>query len=254
MICGIFIASERTGGTMLRGIYQNSSSMLLLESRVDNTANNLANANTPGYKKRDVFFQQLIVAEQSVERNNIDVTLPGGKVATYIDASNGIMNKTGNPLDMAISGKGYFAVETPQGIAYTRDGRFSINDTGQLVNQNGYLVIGDGGPIEIQGNSLEISKTGDIIVDGNVVNRLTVRDFDANAAKMFDNFFVPDEEISQPELSEYAVVQGFIEESNVNPVKEMAELIVAQRHFEMNYKLIRAQDDTLDKAVNQVGK
>jgi len=239
---------------MIRGIFQNTSSMLLLESRVDNIANNIANVNTPGYKKREVFFEQLIAAEHTLEKDLMKVQLPDGYIATYTDTGDGRMNKTDNPLDIAISGDGYFTVQTPEGQAYTRDGKFTLDQNGLLVTQQGHLVTGEGGPIEIKGSKVEIGSAGEIIVDGVIVNRFAIQNFDINNAEMRNNLYITNETPQQVASGEFSVMQGYIEESNVEIVKEMTELIAAQRHYEVNSRLIRAQDDTLSKTVNQVGK
>lgn len=239
---------------MIRGIYQNSSAMQLLENKVDVIANNLANTSTAGYKRRDVSFQQMIEAEQALDRNMLKVKLPDGFTPTYTDNSDGRLKQTGNPLDIALSGKGFFQVQTDNGLAYTRDGNFKINSEGQMVTPDGYKVMGNSGPIEINGSKVDVDQSGQISVDGKIVNQFLFKDINIdNSIVMKDNLykqkangFLKD---AQPTVN-----QGFVEESNVNNVKEMVELISAQRLYEANQKLIKAQDDTLNKAVNQIAR
>mgnify|MGYP006277914041 CR=1 FL=1 len=238
---------------MLRGIYQNSSAMQLLESKMDNTANNIANVNTSGYRKRGVFFQQLVEAEQAVERNLIDVKLPAGKVATYIDNTDGKFEQTGNPLDVAIKGDGFFTVQTSRGQGFTRAGEFKINSEGMLVTSDGDLVMGEGGPIELTGNNFQVDQAGNIAIDSVNVNKLLIQKFDINDVKTDGNLFYPQGNIEAVSESDYKVSQGFVEHSNVDIVKEMVSMITTQRNYGNNQRLIRSYDESLKK-VNMVGK
>ncbi len=239
---------------MIRGIYQNSSAMQLLENKVDVIANNLANTSTAGYKRRDVSFQQMIEAEQALDRNMLKVNLPDGFTPTYTDNSDGRLRQTGNPLDIALSGKGFFKVKTDNGFAYTRDGNFRINNEGQLVTPDGYKVMGNSGPIEIHGSKIAVDQSGQISVDGNIVNRFLFKNINIDDSIVMQDNLYKQKTTGYLEDAEPVVNQGFIEESNVNNVKEMVELISAQRLYEANQKLIKAQDDTLNKAVNQIAR
>ncbi len=239
---------------MIRGIYQNSSAMQLLENKVDVIANNLANISTAGYKRRDVSFQQMIEAEQALDRNMLKVKLPDGFTPTYTDNSDGRLKQTGNPLDIALSGKGFFQVKTDNGLAYTRDGNFKINSEGQMVTPDGYKVMGNSGPIEINGSKIDVDQSGQISVDGKVVNQFLFKNINIdNSIIMKDNLY-KQKTTGYLEDAKPRVSQGFVEESNVNNVKEMVEMISAQRLYEANQKLIKAQDDTLNKAVNQIAR
>ncbi len=262
---------------MVRGLYQNSASMQLLIDRMDVTANNMANANTNGYKRQGVFFRQLIGAEQALERNQMTLkqirnhpftwqnsdccTKRGqlrklqGDISTYTDYSEGPIEQTGNPLDVAISGKGFFAVQTPDGIGYTRDGQFKIDQDGNLVTSEGYMVQGESGPIQITGGSVFINEEGEFGQDGVVVNKLMIRDFPEDTLMHIRGgvMFPQGENVSASE-TDVRVLQGHLEDSNVVVVKEMVEMIAVQRHFQANQKVISATDSTLQKTANDIGK
>lgn len=239
---------------MIRGIYQNAAAMQLLQDSSDVTANNMANVNTAGFKKKNVFFQQLISAEEALRRNQLDYKLPDGKTPTYTDFSNGKLEKTENPLDLAIQGQGFYRVQTPEGQFFTRAASFSLDGQGNLVTPQGYQVLGEAGPIQITGEKVEVNSDGAIIVDGVFVNQLQLTNFDTNlATKMNDNLYSLPEGIEQTEANA-EVLQGFVERSNVSVVHEMVSLIRTQRHYEANQKLITAQDETLRKTVNEIGK
>ncbi len=238
---------------MLRGIYQNAASMQLLEEQVDVIANNMANVDTAGFKKRGVFFQQLITAEEALERNQQDVTLPTGRVATYTDTSDGKIIKTGNPLDIALSGDGWFTLQTASGTAYTRSGEFAINQNGMLVTPQGDFVLGEGGPIQVS-NSFSVNEAGGISDSNVLVNSFMLQSFpDGTNFKMQNNYFVPPAD-AQATTANAQVMQGYIESSNVEIVKEMVSLIRAHRHYDTNQKLITSQDETLRKTVNEIGR
>ena len=270
---------------MVEGLYKNSASMQLLIDKMNAIGNNLANATTTGYQRKSVFFRQLIEEEQALERNEIGLRhlhneprtynehqvnphvhtsccRPRGaqrhlqgEIATFTDYTSGGMRQTGNALDVALNGEGYFTVLTPDGLAYTRDGQFTLDAEGNLVTSAGYYVQGEGGPIQITGEHVEIAPKGEIVVDGQVVNQLMVRRFEPDALlRVQEAMYRPQSSTGGEAVEAPEVMQGFLELSNVNVVREMVDMIAAQRHYEANAKVIRAQDETLQKSVTNVGK
>lgn len=283
---------------MVRGIYQNSASMQILNDKLDVVANNLANASTAGFKRKGLFSQQLIGAEQSLERNQIKVKMPFAGVlnyadynpesslsfrrfptsssstysywgsfkaplvseafrdiSTYTEYSPGPIKETGNPLDFAIDGKGFFTINTPEGVGFTRAGQFNLNDNGLLVDKNGNTVEGEFGPIILDSHNFEVSEEGQIIIDNRVVNNMLI--VDLNESEVFqirDGIFFPLSENAIEGNSDSRVRQGYLEDSNVNIVREMVELIKINRHFEANNKAVRTQDDALSKTVNDIAR
>ncbi|MCD4830117.1 MAG: flagellar basal-body rod protein FlgF [Candidatus Cloacimonetes bacterium] len=270
---------------MVEGLYKNSASMQLLIDKMSAIGNNLANVSTNGYQRKGVFFRQLVAEEQALERNQIGLRnlhtenltynphrfsphvhtsccrprgmqrRLDGEIATFTDYSPGGMRQTGNPLDVALNGEGFFTVLTPDGVAYTRDGQFSLDATGNLVTSAGFFVQGEGGPVQITGGQVEIAPMGEIIVDNEVVNRLMIRNFDTEGlARVKDALYRPLHQSGGEPVESPGVMQGYLELSNVNIVREMVDMIAVQRHYDANGKVIRAHDETLRKSVNNVGK
>jgi len=268
---------------MVRGLYTNSASMQLLIDKMDAVGNNIANVSTNGYRRKGVFLRQLIGAEQALERNNLELreradeplirNTPDahvhalccaprggqmhltGEIATYTDYTPAGLHETGNPLDIALGGDGFFSIATANGTAYTRDGQFSLDSNGYLVDSHGRYVQGEGGPIQITGGSVEIGEEGEVIVDNEVVTRLSIRTFNTDdLVRVEDSLFVPADGAAGTEVEHPIVKQGYLELSNVNIVNEMVDMISVQRHYEANAKVIRAQDETLQKAVNEIAK
>lgn len=190
---------------------------------------------------------------------NVIGTTSGGvrfdKIA--VDYTSGITSETGSKLDFAIQGDGFFKVQTPNGVAYTRDGSFTIDANGQLVTKEGYEVLGQNGPIVLGQNSFMVDENGDIIIEGQVENSLDIVNIDNKEylRKQGNNLYTILENI-QPEESPFTghLLQGYLETSNVNTIKEMVNMITAQRSYESNQKVIHAQDQLLEKVVNELGR
>jgi flagellar basal-body rod protein FlgF len=244
---------------LIRGIYTAGSGMLAETTRADTVANNLANGNTTGYKKDIAISKDF--ASLLIRRINDGKEVPAiGTlgIGTMIDEiatihTGGAMNPSGNSLDFAIEGKGYFVVETPAGERFTRNGAFSRNGQGQLVTGEGQRVMGQNGAITIPDGTLTVEESGRITVDGVEVGQMRVVEF-ANERELLKEgnslFRAPD----NGQQATGKVVQGFLERSNVNIVAEMVNMISGYRAYEVNAKTVQAHDQLLDKAVNEVGK
>ena len=243
---------------MIRGLYYSSSAMQYLDEKLDVVANNLANVETTGFKKSGVLFNQHMVAEQAKIRDQITIDpLPKGEIRTYIDTAQGGIRQTGNPLNFAIDGDAYFTIQTPDGIAFTRDGNFSHDDEGYITTMDGYPVIGEyNGPIRLFGADFSVSDSGDIVIDNHVVNRFLMHNFDINdvVPKGQNLYFAKNwQEIDFIEPDAF-IRQGYLETSNVNIVKEMISMIAINRQYQANEKAIRTNDEALNKAVNNIGR
>ncbi|BBB91537.1 MAG TPA: flagellar basal-body rod protein FlgF [Methylomusa anaerophila] len=251
---------------MIRGIYTSASGMMAETVRTDTISNNLANGNTAGYKK-DVAINKdfASILTMRIENEESDPNIGGMGVGVVTDKivtvhNPGSIQPTGNTFDLAINGKGYFAVETPAGIRYTRNGSFTRSNRGELVTMDGYRVLGQNGPVQINTGDQNVSKisvdgTGRISVDGAEVDRLRLVDFadDQQLGKEGASLF-----LAGPNAVEQAatgqVSQGYLESSNVNPISEMVNLISAYRAYEINAKTVQAHDQLMDKAVNDVAR
>ena len=196
------------------------------QSQLDIISNNLANSNTPGYKK-DVLSFSTVLGEVS-----------------RIDMSQGPLQQTGSNLDVALSGSGFLSVQSPQGTLYTRAGDLAVNSSKQLVTQNGYPVLGqNGSPITVTtANGLRITDGGQLFdATNNSVGQLQLVNFPTGSLKKVGGgYFQPTDPTVQPgQATACTVHQGALEEANVNSVKEMALLIEATREFESNQKTLK---------------
>lgn len=239
---------------MNSGMYAALSGNVASLQRLDTLSNNLANINTPGFKRDNMAFEALVAAASSAQQGNEGPVLSGTLFTT--DFSAGPVKQTGNVFDIAIDGDGFFAVETPDGPAYTRQGNFRLNGEGRLVTVDGYSVLAGGAPVDIVGGNVDINEKGEILVDGGQVGTLDVVDFPKPYAlqKKGSALFTPTAGAT-PGPSEKALVrQGHLEDSNVNSVLEMARLIETTRYFESCQKAIRSYDEMAAKAANDLGK
>lgn len=260
---------------MIRGIYTSASGMLADQKRLDVIANNLANASTTGFK-RDTTVSQAFPDFLINRINDRDVlgnpTLPTPignlGIGTYVAytatrLTTGSLRPTGNPLDVAIAGDGFFSVNTPNGVRYTRQGRFVQNADGTLVTPEGFAVLVDGEPVKAAPGSLTITNEGDVVSGGAVLGRLSIvtsRDLGAmrkegnglwaQAGAGQDSALVTPGEAN----GSYQLKVGFLEASNVEAVSEMVEMMTIMRSFEANQKAMQAQDETLGKGVSEVGR
>lgn len=224
---------------MILGMTSAVQAGLRQQHKFEITSNHLANVNTTGFKGEILSFDDMFRATLTT------------------DFTQGDIQVTDNRLDVALADEGFFKVETPLGIRYTRDGAFTVDMEGQLVNQRGDVVQGEGGPIVIQGREVNITGEGDVQVDGEIVGRIAVVTFDdpENLRKEGANLFVHTAEapgeVPPPSVS---VVQGALEKPNVNVVSEMTDMIETHRLFEAYTKLIQAIDETDTRAVTEVGR
>lgn len=279
---------------MLRGLYTAASGMITEQIRTDTIANNLANVNTNGYKKDELIseeFESVLlhrINDGETPQNNISalqnidtarnyllrgtVAADGGSGAPAIGTlgrgakvaevavirDQGALENTGNKLDLAITGDGYFAINTPQGVRYTRDGNFYRSAAGQLVTANNQAVLNTtGGVINIPPDTADINigTDGTVNAGGQNLGQIELAGFaDRGALLKEGNDLYRPQNGAQPQRAAGSVQQGWLERSNVNVAKEMVELINNYRTYEADSKALVTQDSLLDKAVNDVGR
>lgn len=229
----------------------------VLQRRMDMTANNLANVTTTGFKADELVLGEADDTKARVDDDPHDVRFVRD-LTTMHDLSQGAITNTGNPLDVAIQGDDYFMVQGPNGVAYTRDGAFSISADGHLVTSDGYQVLGQGGgPLVFdtsQGGSPEISRDGAISLNGVEVGRLGIASFANPQAltKYGQNLWSANGQASHD--FEGVVIQGAIETSNVNPVLELTQLIAISRAYESAAKIVSNTDDLRQRALQRLGQ
>lgn len=252
---------------MLNGLYVAASGMLQMEKKLDILSNNLSNINTVGYKmdtptfenylRKEKTYPQDIIRESKYNRT-INAVSRLSQVLT--DFSSGNIRQTGEPFDLALSNPdAFFAVDTPFGIKFTKAGNFKIDNDGYLVTQEGFRVLSrnveNNEGIRIPNGDVSILGNGQITVNGVVVDNLYIVEFEdkSKLQKTGNNLFTAINML--PEESENpGLMQGYLEGSNINPVREMVNMISTHRAFETYQRVIRTMDTLNEKAANELGK
>ena len=258
---------------MVRALYSAWTGMYNEQKRMDVVSNNMANADTTGYKKMGTtsqsFDEALAVSihdrDTRYSRRSIGTLNGGVKIGeTYTDYSQGSLKATDATYDIALGGSGFFTINTTDksGVThtrYTRDGSFTVTKDGYLVTKDGDSVMGtDGKPIQIPGAQtakVSIDEAGNIYADDTYVNQLAIVDFaDYDTVVMYGESMWETTNATQLTASNATVHQGYLEASNVNVVDEMVDMITVSRAYETNQKMIQTIDQVLDKAANEVGR
>jgi flagellar basal-body rod protein FlgF len=241
---------------MIKGIYTSASGMLPRILKQEVAANNIANVNSTGYKKDSVFMQVL----DDATKDNITKDAPWETPMVddlYTDFTQGPVERTDNDRDFAIEGNGFFAVDTDKGIRYTRSGNFSISSQGIVTDALGNPVQSDSGPIAVATGDLTIGTDGSISAAGTSLGKLQIADFDTpyKLKKVENGYYAPaDDTITPKQAVNYQIRQGYLEKSNVNVVETMVDMLTSFRAYEAGQKAIQSQDETLEKAVTELGR
>jgi flagellar basal-body rod protein FlgG len=237
-----------------RGLYIAASGMLAEQVRQDQIANDLANASTPGYKPdraaQSVFGALLLQNRQTGAQ--VGPLYLGARIAELrTDLTQGPLQQTDNPLDVAVHGDGFFCVQTPDGTRYTRNGQLALDAQGRLVTTAGQLLLGtDGQPITVgRADGMSIAQDGTVRSGTKVVGQIAIVSL-TNAVKQGDNVFTG---TPGAKPAETTVEQGYLEGSGVEPARAMVDMIVSLRAYEASQRVLHAIDDTLGRAVNSVG-
>ncbi len=206
------------------------------------TSNNIANANTTGYNAQKLVFAQYLSENGKTGQKDAYADAP----YSYRDTTAGALQNTGNPLDLAISGNGYFQVETPLGTRYTKAGAFQVDAQGTLVNVNGYPVLGnDNSQISLPttARNIVINGLGQISVDGLAVGQVGVVEFEnEQGLSRLGNSLYSASETPKPTQTA-RVVQGAVQASNVNGVTELVRVMEISRSFGASSKFIESMYD-----------
>ncbi|MFP4331517.1 MAG: flagellar basal-body rod protein FlgF [Alkalispirochaetaceae bacterium] len=286
---------------MVRGIYTAASGMLAQEHRLDAISNNIANVETTGYKRDTSVhkaFPELLIRRMSDDGvrqfplrseplGSYDIAPVVGKLGTGVEQNEvftvyeqGEFQQTGNALDFALEGEGFFVVQTPRGERMTRNGEFMIGPEGLLVTKQGYPVLGENGPIPIQMNNFQLDDDGTIYAnplylddpdrlvsmaenewgDRVPVDRLQLvnvrepRYLQKQGDSLYETTFDSGEREILEGDARPGIMQRFLEGSNVNPVREMVEMIEVNRAYEANQKVVQTQDTSTGQLLNLVSR
>jgi len=225
--------------------------------------NNIANINTTGFKGQKPYFKIRENMEEGYSTLAEAISAPVVDVFSGTDFSAGQMKATGNPLDLALTGEGFFVVETPMGLRYTRNGSFRLNKARELITSEGLKVIAEGKPnqeprpIKLSQGNVDVGQNGQIAVDGVISAKLKLVAFkDPTQLKRVGGslFEAPANAIEVPPANSQ-VAAGYLEQSNINAVKNISEVVSLMRSFEMLTRAIRSLTNNVDqKVINEVGK
>ena len=255
---------------MLRSFYTAVSGIQEGTTRQEVAVNNLTNVNTVGFKR------DMVVSFPSIQmllsRQEPDITLAslGGKGVSLASIGSGVytdqivtdfspgpLKATGEPLDLALAGEGFFRVQTPEGERYTRDGRFSRDAVGRLVTLDGYPVQGDQGPIALDEGPIGVFQDGTVTCGEKPVGKLSIVNFQEIAflEKCGQNLFsAPVGAAQEMPTEEVHISQGYLEMSNVDLMEAMVEMMTVARIYQSNQRMIQTQDELLSRAINEMGR
>lgn len=263
-----------------KGIFTAVSGAIAQTQKLDTIANNIANVNTPAFKRDEQLFREYLTAyERPPDVNTVPRVVASvesfydmqGGDKSFVEAagtqthfSQGGLKATGNVFDVALEGSGFFEVLTPQGPRLTRNGAFTVDGQGRLVTKDGNAVLLEGAPgadpesraINLTGRNVTISYSGEVYDSGNLVGRLSLIDVGNKDAlqKVGSSLYTLKNNLD-PQLTQAASAQthqGYLEGSNVNLIQEMTDMIATQRVFESTQKAIQSYDQMEEKLVNQV--
>ena len=236
------------------GYYAACAGLAAQTQALELVAHNLANLGTAGYRGQQATFRSLLAGGGTVGWNPLNAAVNDFGVlgGSRVDLTAGSLAATGNPLDLGIAGAGFFAVQSAQGVVYTRNGGFHLTPTGQLVTAQGDALLGQQGPITLPNGSVAVSTDGTISVDGAVVARLRVAEFSPSTPLSgLGNALYAAPENSELPAAASSVRQAMLEASNVSPVESVVQLITVQRNAEMLQRALTLFDSQFNQTAVQ---
>ena len=245
---------------MNSGIYTAYSGLRAQSDALDVLANNLANANTTGFKEQKAFYTYLKQsAEGSQSANDINNAINQTvQTRSALNMEIGSLNQSNRTLDVAIAGDGFLAVQTPHGVRYTRNGNLDLNAQSVLTTSEGYPVLGTSGrPIALGPGKVSIGESGDVLLDDVQIDRLKVTSFSDLSAleKEGSSLFKNPAGQNTEKPSDAKIKSGYLEQSNVNPVSSIVHLVEIHRHFEAIQKSISlVMNEINSKAIDKLGR
>jgi flagellar basal-body rod protein FlgF len=261
-----------------RGLYSATSAMMMDMIRLDTVSNNLANISTTGYKRQQSLhhdfhkglLERLHTTQAVLTHKNGAEQIeyrPGqaravGQLGTgtvisgiYTGFENGPLEETNNNLDLALQGSGFFTVDTPSGLMYTRNGAFTRNGQGELVTAEGFRVMGERGPIQLPNQTVQITEKGEIYAGDQLIDSVQIANFEepASLIRRGSSFFAAPNDAPQTE-PEYTLLQGKLEHANVSTASEMVQMITALRSYQMSQKALQTEDEMTGRLINDLGR
>ncbi len=236
------------------GYYAACAGLAAQTQALELVAHNLANLTTTGYRGQQTTFRSLLAGEGAGSENPINAAINdfGVLSGSRLDLTAGSSTATGNPLDAAIAGSGFFTVQSREGTVYTRDGAFHLTPAGQLVTSEGDAILGEQGPVLLPNGNVAISSDGTISVDGSVVSKLSLAEFSPETTlTAIGNSTYMAPAGSALVAANSSVRQGMLEGSNVSPTAGVVQLITVQRNSEMLSRALSALDGQLNQIAVQ---
>lgn len=252
---------------MIKGLYTAASAMLAGVTQQSLLSHNVANLDTPGFKQVLTSlddYERVSVVEPHAELALLQRMSRVGELGLGVetteektDYTQGAIRYSGETLDFALQGPGYFRVETPDGERYTRDGRFNIDNEGQLVTVDGYYVLDDSGqPITLTSDgTLSVSGDGTLFINGEQTGKMGIASFsdpETQLVRETPNTFSAEDEPDGEELG--TVAQGYLENANINSADVMTQMVQIARHYEAAQKMVQTQDELAGRAISTLGK
>ncbi len=250
---------------MLRSFYIAGTGMLVQREKMDVLTNNITNIDTTGYKKDKLIssaFKDMLIKRTDdpyiLSRTNLIGPQNTGVHIEEIVTSfkQGNMEQTDRMEDLALENEGFFVIETAEGNRYTRSGNFSVDVEGYLVNSDGLYVMGENGRINVGENDFTADAEGNIYINETLTDKIKIVTFDdlAGLRKEADNLYSNYSAGQERAAAEVKVKQGYLESSNVDMAQEMVDMMAYSRAYEINQRVLKMLDSSLEKTVNQVGK
>jgi flagellar basal-body rod protein FlgF len=240
--------------TMDSGYYAACAGLSAQTEALELVANNLANLSTAGYRGQQATFRSLLAGSTRISSSPLNAAVNNFGVlsGSRADLSSGPLNATGNPLDLAVAGSGFFVVQSSTGLLYTRNGSFHSTSDGRLVTADGNVVLGEQGPIDLPGGAVTVSSDGTVSVNGAVVAQIRLAEFspNTNLSAVGDALYSAPNGSALPPASS-SIRQGMLEGANVSPVEGVVQLITIQRNAEMMQRALTLFDTQFNQTAAQ---
>ena len=247
---------------MTRGLYIAGTGMMVQRRLMENVTNNITNVETTGYKKNylithsfdEVLLERINDAHYAGLRPAVGNLTFGTLVdQVYQDFTQGGFETTGRSIDLALAGDGFFVMDTPAGERYTRSGAFALTVDGYICDHNGNYLLGNRGRINVGTDDFVVNDIGEVYVGGTFTDTIRTVSFEDNNTLRNEGGNLYYSTAGPFEGSKAAIKQGFVENSNVSVAREMVDMITIYRAYETNQKILTMIDETLGKAVNEIG-
>lgn len=234
---------------MLDAITATQVAMLQDQLRLQTISQNISNMQTPGYKR------QLLETQGFDAHYQAQLATVTQQMQASTQPTQGTFVQSQRPNELALSGEGFFTVQTPTGVMYTRRGDFHVNDHGELATNTGALLLGRNGALRVEDQAFTITPSGAVFVDNRQIDQVSIVQFEhPEQLQYLGQGLFASEDTPQPADGSTHVLQGHLEQSNVKSIDEMMDLVKTSRHYEASQRVMRTADNLLSTAINQLGE